>query len=144
MVHACGSEDGRASQARSSRAPSHLTSERGAVSGFGAPSAIYAPSHTPSAAAYSNGAASHTGRAGGPSTPSRRSVARTFEPQGQGEIALTQGDTVTITHDPEEGQHNIHRWVYGTNNTTNARGWFPLSYTNVAEGPATEGGPGEY
>ena len=55
-----------------------------------------------------------------------------FEPQeGYNEMALAGGDRVTVLLDPpdteERRQQNNHRWVYGRNETTGEKGWFPLS-----------------
>mmetsp|Transcript_42889 Transcript_42889/g.124013 ORF Transcript_42889/g.124013 Transcript_42889/m.124013 type:complete len:564 (+) Transcript_42889:95-1786(+) len=63
-----------------------------------------------------------------------RLVRQDFEPQGQGELALTDGDVVCITHDPE-GEHGSSqdRWVYGRSEATSQVGWFPLSHTIVLE-----------
>jgi len=57
-----------------------------------------------------------------------------FEPQGQGELALTEGEFVCITHDPE-GEHgsNQDRWVYGRSEAGGQLGWFPLSHTVLLE-----------
>jgi len=53
-----------------------------------------------------------------------------FEPQGQGELALTRGEAIHVTHDPE-GEHGNgqDRWVYGCAEASGQCGWFPLSHT---------------
>lgn len=102
----------------------------------------YGPSYAPSAvfkppAAYAASTASlRSVREGGGMAPERlqRMVCRDFQPEGAGELSLTVGAQVTVTHDPDEGQqNNVHRWVYGTNEATQQKGWFPLSYTNQLE-----------
>mmetsp|Transcript_59603 Transcript_59603/g.151183 ORF Transcript_59603/g.151183 Transcript_59603/m.151183 type:complete len:609 (-) Transcript_59603:40-1866(-) len=112
----------------SSRAGSRAGSEAGGVG-----SAAYAPSYAPSAA-YAASTASRSGRdgsGGGVSEQSKRVAVRAFHGESSGELSLNPGDHVTVTHDPDEGQHNnIHRWVYGQNEETSERGWFPLSHTN--------------
>merc|ERR1712007_219155 len=121
---------------RASLAPSAVYTPRAAC----APSAVYAPS-----AAFSRNSTSATqgGTRSNTQTESKRVASRRFDAEGVGEITLAQGDLVTITHDPEEGQHNIHRWVYGTNESAQTRGWFPLSHTSPIE-EITPQGTGEY
>ena len=58
-----------------------------------------------------------------------RSTVTNFEPEGSTELKLKIGDVVSVTHDPEMVQANANRWVYGTNETTQDTGWFPLSHT---------------
>mmetsp|Transcript_91050 Transcript_91050/g.256613 ORF Transcript_91050/g.256613 Transcript_91050/m.256613 type:complete len:94 (+) Transcript_91050:106-387(+) len=61
---------------------------------------------------------------------SNRVANRDFKSESQGELELSIGNQITVTHDPEEGQqNNIHRWVYGRNEATQQMGWFPLSHT---------------
>jgi len=62
-----------------------------------------------------------------------RFVVRAFEPESGNELALAAGDVVTVSHDPEYSVHNIHRWVYGRNESSQGRGWFPFSYTTAME-----------
>jgi hypothetical protein len=59
-----------------------------------------------------------------------RYAIQAFEPQGQGELALGDGEAVRVVHDPE-GEHGSgqDRWVYGRSETTGQTGWFPLSHT---------------
>lgn len=95
-----------------------------------APSTVYAPSAVYAASSASRAGANSTRESGPPPEPSKRVACRAFEPQSGAELALSLGDHITVTHDPEEGQHNFHRWVYGLNETTEQRGWFPLSHTN--------------
>jgi len=90
------------------------------------PSAIYAPSAVHSATSYTT----NSTRGGAQAEPTRRVASKAFVPEGQGELALEAGDHVTVTHDPEQGEANSHRWVHGLNETSQARGWFPLSYTS--------------
>lgn len=89
------------------------------------PSAIYAPSNAHSATSYTTNSTR-----GGTTEPTKRVANKAFEPEGQGELKLDIGDHVTITHDPEQGEANQHRWVHGLNESSQARGWFPLSYTS--------------
>lgn len=146
VVQPVGEAD-RAFSTRSSHMMSHM-SERASL----APSAVYTPSATcapsavyaPSAAFSRNStSANHGGTRSNTQTESKRVASRRFDAEGVGEITLAQGDLVTITHDPEEGQHNIHRWVYGTNESAQTRGWFPLSHTSPIE-EITPQGTGEY
>jgi len=65
-----------------------------------------------------------------------RVVAQAFESQGQSELALAEGEAVCVTHDPEGEQGNEDRWVYGCNEATGQRGWFPLSHTAEPDGGA--------
>jgi len=108
-----------------------------------APSAIYAPSHVSSRAAGSqaNSIHSQTGAAPRGFEPSRRIVNKEFLVQGAGEMALSVGDRIEVSHDPdaEDGKAstNLHRWVYGTNETTGQRGWFPFSHA-TEEIPASQ------
>jgi len=128
--------------ARSAGTSHRAGSEYGGNSSVYAPSAVYAPSSVfaPSQV-YAASATSFTGsvRDGQNSAPTRRIATRTFEPQAQGELALNVNDCVTVTHDPEEGQLNLHRWVYGLNENSKQRGWFPFSHTKpvqvLAEAP---------
>lgn len=66
-----------------------------------------------------------------------RLVKQAFESQGQGELALGEGDFVIVAHDPEgghcQGGHQ-DRWVYGSSEATGLCGWFPLSHTVPCEG----------
>jgi hypothetical protein len=59
-----------------------------------------------------------------------RYAIQAFEPEGQGELALRQGETVRVAHDPE-GEHgdSQDRWVYGRSEESAESGWFPLSHT---------------
>jgi len=127
----------------SSRPRSDGCSAAGA-SGY-APSAAYTASavYAPTAAHAPSTASRGTGReAGGGvlSEPHRRVACREFLPDGSGELKLAVGDNATVTHDPEEGQaqNNIHRWVYGLNESTDEKGWFPLSHTNQLQATADE------
>jgi len=53
-----------------------------------------------------------------------------FEPQGQGELALAEGDLIVVSHDPEgDFGSGEDRWVYGRNEASDRCGWFPLSHT---------------
>jgi hypothetical protein len=90
------------------------------------PSAIYAPSAVHSATSYTT----NSTRGGAQAESTKRVVNKAFVPEGQGELALDEGDHITVTHDPEQGSANSHRWVHGLNETSQARGWFPLSYTS--------------
>jgi len=102
------------------------------------PSAVYAPSSVlaPSQA-YAGSSASCTGSVWkGQTAPSRRIASGTFEPQAQGELALCINDFVTVTHDPEKGHLNLHRWVYGLNENSKQRGWFPFSHTKPVQLPS--------
>ena len=40
---------------------------------------------------------------------------------------------VVVTHDPEGGDHNFNRWVFGEIEATKLKGWFPLSCTAALE-----------
>jgi len=104
-----------------------------------APSLVYAPSQVPASLApsqafstFSSGGRSDSG-AGRPFQPSVRIVGRNFDPQSENELKLIEGDRITVTHDPENGSRNVHRWVYGTNNNTQDKGWFPLSHAGTVE-----------
>jgi hypothetical protein len=55
-----------------------------------------------------------------------------FEPQDPGELGLSVGDPVHITHDPERALGKLHRWVHGRNLATDSVGWFPYLYTEEA------------
>uniref|UniRef100_A0A7S0FYC1 SH3 domain-containing protein n=1 Tax=Pyrodinium bahamense TaxID=73915 RepID=A0A7S0FYC1_9DINO len=109
------------------------------------PSEAYAPAdggHTQDAGANnandgtgdSPNADAATGNNTQPLTGQMRLAKQDFEPQGQGELALTEGETVCITHDPE-GEHGSSqdRWVYGRSEATRQVGWFPLSHTVLLE-----------
>ena len=106
-----------------------------------APSHVYAPSVAPSMprSELGAGAASASASAGaaGSSSQSERVATRVtredFIPESAGELALAARDRVSITNDPEEDFKNIHRWVYGTNLSTEQTGWFPYSHTIVEE-----------
>mmetsp|Transcript_102353 Transcript_102353/g.319854 ORF Transcript_102353/g.319854 Transcript_102353/m.319854 type:complete len:567 (+) Transcript_102353:98-1798(+) len=69
-----------------------------------------------------------------PLTGQLRIARQGFEPQGQGELELTEGMLVRITHDPE-GEHGSceDRWVYGCSEANGQLGWFPLSHTALSE-----------
>jgi len=94
------------------------------------PSEAYAPAEAPNQARGGD-AAERTVRSLAGMT---RLAKQDFEPQGQGELGLTEGDVVSITHDPE-GEHGTSqdRWVYGKSETTSQLGWFPLSHTAPME-----------
>ena len=69
----------------------------------------------------------------------QRMANRDFEPEGQGELQLQDGDHVEITHDPERDHASMHRWLYGVNQRSKEHGWFPLSYTGpVMTSPGTK------
>lgn len=61
--------------------------------------------------------------------PATRVATVAFEPEGAGEVALLAGDVVEILHDPDEASNTPRRWVYGLNEGSQLRGWFPLSHT---------------
>jgi len=120
---------------RSTTGYSTRTGTRPAGSAY-EPSAVYAPSglapsYAPSAAFSSTSLLGAT-RTEASALP-MQVVMRAFESQGAGEIGLSIGDRVEVTHDPEESQHNLHRWVYGVNKNTGQKGWFPRSHTTDAE-----------
>uniref|UniRef100_A0A7S4PSJ7 SH3 domain-containing protein n=1 Tax=Alexandrium monilatum TaxID=311494 RepID=A0A7S4PSJ7_9DINO len=141
VVKSTGGDARSTTTARS--ATSRPGSEYGAHSAvYAAPSAVYAPHtvHAPSQV-YAASTASRAGsvREGGQAAESsRRKVTRAFEPEGSGELRLCIDDLVTVTHDPEESQHNRHRWVFGTNETTQQRGWFPNSHATPVQLSSTE------
>jgi len=58
-----------------------------------------------------------------------------FQPQGEGELELAEGDAIVITHDPDGQDGNSQdRWVYGRNEARNGdSGWFPLSHIALKE-----------
>lgn len=125
-----------AGTARSAGTSHRAGSEYGGNSSVYAPSAVYAPSSVfaPSQV-YAASAASFQSsvRDGQNAAPTRRIATRTFEPQAAGELSLSVNNLVTVTHDPEEGQLNIHRWVYGLNENSKQRGWFPFSHTKPVQ-----------
>jgi hypothetical protein len=128
FVHHVG--DGLSSVAGRARTGSRQESKAGSKH-TGTPSQVYQPSVVPSAiyapsASYTTNSNVTRGNAQAEST--MRVAIKAFVPEGQTELALDQGDHVTITYDPEQGSAN--RWVYGLNETSQARGWFPLSYTS--------------
>jgi len=90
----------------------------------------YAPSAAFSASASGANASRRDTTA---SEPTKRLVIRAFEAQSDIELKLSEGDIVIISHDPEAAQHNVHRWVYGTSESTNEKGWYPLSVTVPCE-----------
>mmetsp|Transcript_133229 Transcript_133229/g.385548 ORF Transcript_133229/g.385548 Transcript_133229/m.385548 type:complete len:604 (+) Transcript_133229:66-1877(+) len=108
-----------------------------AASAVYAPSASRAPSAAYAASSTSVGGAGRSVESAAVG-PTRRMAVRRFEPQGNGELSLTENEFVIVTHDPEVGQGNIHRWVYGRSERTQESGWFPLSHTAATEAPAPE------
>lgn len=126
--------------ARSQRGPgSHAGNS---YAGSLAPSAVYAPSHAsfaPSQAFSQTSVRSGSAAVAREFKPSRRLVTRDFDPQSASELKLSVNDHVKITHDPEEGNSNVHRWVYGENETTKSTGWFPLSHASEELANATQG-----
>merc|ERR1719310_2541556 len=100
------------------------STKAGGGSEFGAaPSAVYAPSaaYAPSQAYSTSGLSTASAAARSQAAEvTLRKATRKFEPEGSGELRLDVGDTVKITHDPDEGETkaNLHRWVYGTNEST--------------------------
>eukprot|EP00401_Gymnodinium_catenatum_P063036 CAMPEP_0117605114 /NCGR_PEP_ID=MMETSP0784-20121206/79029_1 /TAXON_ID=39447 /ORGANISM="" /LENGTH=634 /DNA_ID=CAMNT_0005408153 /DNA_START=100 /DNA_END=2002 /DNA_ORIENTATION=+ len=91
-----------------------------------APSAVYAPSLAPSQAFSTISSRATEARS---NAPSHRIVIRPFQPESASELKLNEGDQVTITHEPGDGANNVHRWVYGKNETTGSVGWFPFSHS---------------
>jgi hypothetical protein len=97
-----------------------------------APSNVYAPTATGSAApshrsATSVGASSVTTV----NQYTDRVATQAFQAEEAGELALAIGDKLTITDDPDavSSNHNTSRWVFGENRTTQTTGWFPFSHT---------------
>jgi len=131
-------KDGQSSVASAarSRQGSRPCSEHGGVSqrsGGNAPSQVYAPSavYAPSQAFSAGGASLTSTRGGGvQADPQKREAIRVFLPEGQGELHLEVGDSLTIEHDPDRAKADANRWVHGTNQKQE-KGWFPLAYTKV-------------
>lgn len=85
-----------------------------------APSEAFAP-----LGGYSAGAVGDSQDKG--ETGRRHTAAQDFESQGQGELALRQGDIVQVLLDPEAGAGQ-DRWVFGKVEASGESGWFPLSH----------------
>jgi len=114
------------------------------------PSAAYAPNRDDGITARARDGMEPDPRAGAmadtkedgtlPQGQQLRVAKQGFESQGQGELALVQGETVLVTHDPEDSRASGQdRWVYGKNEATGACGWFPLSHTEPAAGQGQQG-----
>lgn len=67
---------------------------------------------------------------------SRRVAHQAFEPDTEVELALLVGDTIEITHDPQQRVRCKDRWVYGLNERTQLRGWLSRSCTTAIEAAA--------
>mmetsp|Transcript_83028 Transcript_83028/g.239869 ORF Transcript_83028/g.239869 Transcript_83028/m.239869 type:complete len:600 (-) Transcript_83028:166-1965(-) len=108
------------------------------------PSAYFAPSAAFAPIAPSSGTARTADSGALVQQPTsiestRRLVQHDFTGQTTGELTLTQGQVVLLTNDPQPGDHSSpHRWVYGMNEASGQKGWFPLSYT-VPREPAGRG-----
>ena len=68
---------------------------------------------------------------------SQRRAIGEFIPESESELHLNVGDIIVITHDPERQGASAHRWVYGKNESTQSKGWFPFSSTNDLDEPVT-------
>jgi len=106
-----------------------------AASGLGAPSApsrIYAPTASNAGSNISR----RSDRSGVAPWVSRKHRAiKEFKGEADGELDLTPGDIIIMTHDPEQASGlNIHRWVFGhMERDASKTGWFPRSWTEVVD-----------
>jgi len=96
------------------------------------PSAAYAPADAEAEAAGTQADSVDRGDADA-ATGQLRQADQDFEAESQGELGLTRGEVVCITHDPEQDSTNEDRWVYGRSKTSGRCGWFPVSHTSPLE-----------
>lgn len=115
-----------------------MTRRAASEAGSQAPSRAYAPSTqaaagaAPQAAAAAAASVSSSDTTTGAAKGARR-VKQDFTAQSDREMSLLLGDLVIVTHGEEQlTDPNVDGWIYGENQRTKQKGWFPRSYVEAA------------